>query len=286
MRRYVTMALVSFVLITGLAALGGLLHGKGESCDPAEGDEQVIPAIEEGPAFSKDMTYIRDIPLPLDEAMEQHLTEFRTKAKELMLKYPDSFFISLPTNEKVVALTFDDGPDAYTTREIVEILDRFQVPATFFFIGNQISRNPGSARLVIESGHLAANHSWSHLRPTDIDTGKCISEVTAAESAIAGITSACRLYRPPYGLVTEAQMAALEEAGYKVFAWSVDSMDWYFDDPDDIVRCVVERVHPGAIVLLHCAGGRNNRRATIEALPQIITELKDMGYSFVALDRY
>ncbi len=286
MRRYMAITVLAFVLIFGFAALGGLLPGKDESGDSAESEGPVIPAIEEGSAFPRDMAYVRDVPLPLDEAMEQHLSEFRTKAKQLQLKYPDSFFISLPTKEKVVALTFDDGPDAYATKEIVQILDRFQVQATFFFIGNQISQNHEYARLVIESGHLAANHSWSHLRPTDIDEAKCINEVTAAESAISGIAYASKLYRPPYGLVTEDQMAALDEAGYKVFAWSVDSMDWYFDDPDDIVRCVVERVHPGAIVLMHCAGGRNNRQATIEALPQIITKLKDMGYRFVALDRY
>lgn len=284
MHRFKRITILASILIFSIVMPGSLLPGKSDS--PAESKKPVIPTTDGNLVFTNDMAYIREVPLPLDEAMEQHLKEYRTKAKQLQLKFPDSFILSIPTSEKIVALTFDDGPDAGTTKEIVEILNQFQVPATFFFIGNQISQNHEAARLVIESGHLAANHSWSHLRPTEIDAGKCIDEVIAAENAISNLTTTAKLYRPPYGLLTEEQMTALVEAGYKVFAWSVDSMDWYFDDPNDIVKCVVENIHPGAIVLLHSAGGKSNRQATIEALPLIITALKDMGYRFVTLDRY
>jgi peptidoglycan/xylan/chitin deacetylase (PgdA/CDA1 family) len=93
-----------------------------------------------------------------------------------------------------------------------------------------------------------------------------------------------KLYRPPFGLVTQEQMAVLDKHGYTVVAWSVDSMDWYFDNPEDIARCVIEAIHPGAIILLHSAGGKDNRTATIEALPVIIENLKSQGYKLVTVN--
>ncbi|NLA85440.1 MAG: polysaccharide deacetylase family protein [Clostridiales bacterium] len=228
-------------------------------------------------------TGVREIPFSLEPYMEAHLREFRNKAQLLNQEFPDSFLISTDETKKTIALTFDDGPDDKATLEIVNILNSYEVPGTFFLIGNQINRHPDIVQAIIDSGHKIANHSWSHKRPTDISTNEMLEEAENAWEIISSYDSFTRLYRPPYGLVNRSQMPALIEAGYKVVCWSIDSMDWYFDSPEKIAACVTETAHPGAIVLMHSAGGLRNRQATIEALPIIIEKLMEEGYEFISL---
>lgn len=227
---------------------------------------------------------IREIPVPLDDTMAEHLNQFRKQAAALHRAHPDAFVLSLPTDEKVVALTFDDGPDRHGTLKILRQLNQFDVPATFFFIGNNLAQYPAVVEAVHEGGHLIANHSWSHGRPLQMDAQELLLEVENTQRRLLHWFEPIPLYRPPYGLVTEEQLLRLQASGYITAAWSVDSMDWYFDDPETIAVCVLEAIHPGAIILMHSAGGKNHRRGTLEALPIIIRTLKDQGYSFVTLE--
>jgi len=229
--------------------------------------------------------YVREIPLPLEPEIDERLARFREKAEKLNQQFPDHFVISLNTAEKTVALTFDDGPDSDSTLEIVNILNKYKVPGTFFLLGTQIDKHPHIVNTILESGHSIGNHSWSHKRPTDINTEAVMDEVVKTGQRLAGYGVDTKLYRPPYGLVNPSQMPALIEAGYRVICWSIDSMDWYFDNPNQIAACVIDSIHPGAIVLMHSAGGKNNRKATIEALPVIIERLLDKGYRFTILDQ-
>lgn len=232
--------------------------------------------------------YVREIPIPLDQEMDDHLVQFRNKARMLVQEFPKSFQISLTqtkieTYEKTIALTFDDGPDSSATLKVVNILNKYGVPGTFFLIGQQMDSYPDIVNAILDGGHTIANHGWSHMRPTDISTDLLMSETDKTQEVIAGHNVSTKLYRPPYGLVKRTQMPALIEAGYQVVGWSIDSMDWYFNDPEQIVTCVVENAHPGAIVLMHSAGGSDSRKATIEALPIIIEILQKEGYSFVSI---
>jgi len=230
-----------------------------------------------------DNIYVREIPVPLDADMQDHLAQFRERAKLLNREFPHSFTISMKGTEKAIALTFDDGPDNSSTPKIVEILNNYNIHGTFFMLGQQMTGNADIVQLIADGGHAIANHSWSHLRPTDASVDQLMDEADKTQQEISKYSTGTKLFRPPYGLVDRTQMPALIEAGYNVVCWSVDSMDWYFDDPKLIVECVVKNAHPGAIVLMHCAGGRDNRNATIEALPEIIETLKKEGYSFVRL---
>jgi len=229
--------------------------------------------------------YVRKIPIKLEPEIESHLAQFRKEAGLLHQKYPDSFLISTGSVHKTIALTFDDGPDADATMKIIDILNDYDIPGTFFLIGQQIDRYPEMVRIITENGHSIGNHSWSHKRPTDLSIEELMNEVTKAEQRINSNGTATKLYRPPYGIVNPLQMPVLIEAGYRVICWSVDSMDWYFDNPEQIAACVTESAHPGAIVLMHSAGGQNNRQATIEALPVIIETLSEKGYRFISLDQ-
>jgi peptidoglycan/xylan/chitin deacetylase (PgdA/CDA1 family) len=227
---------------------------------------------------------VKEIPIPLGTEMDTHLREFRIQAQTLQSKFPDSFIISGLSAEKLAALTFDDGPDGESTEKIASILDSYGVPGTFFFVGQHISRYERAYNAVLLSSHEIGNHSWSHLRPTELSIYELLNEVDLCQAALNAGEQGKKLYRPPFGLVTQEQMAVLDKHGYTVVAWSVDSMDWYFDNPEDIARCVIEAIHPGAIILLHSAGGKDNRTATIEALPVIIENLKSQGYKLVTVN--
>ena len=246
----------------------------------ADQDEPIV-STDRKPARDSNI-HVRKSPIALDPKMDTHLAEFCRKAKQLQQDYPHSFLISLPAKGKKVALTFDDGPDGSSMPKILDILNHYQVPGTFFFIGQQMKGFPETIQRAQAEGHVLANHSWSHIRPTDVRSDTLMGEVQRTQDVLAHYGTKTKFFRP-FGLVTKKQMTELIQAGFQTVAWSIDSMDWYFDNPDDIVTCVVENIHPGAIVLMHSSGGPTNRRATIESLPIIIETLRAKGYRFVTL---
>ena|GEM_PF-395945 len=224
---------------------------------------------------------LRVPPLNLDENMIRHLEEFRVQAGELSKQYPADYLLYAPGEEKRIALTFDDGPDLYATPRILDILKEAGVRATFFVQGQNGAKYPDILDRMSREGHLIANHSWSHPRPFSIEDEALLEEVEKTQALLEDMP---RFFRPPYGLVSPSQMEKFIQAGYRAVAWSVDSMDWYAEDPDEIKKCVLENIHPGAIILMHCAGGPDNRRATVEALGDILAALKDRGYEPVTID--
>ncbi len=228
---------------------------------------------------------ITEPPIDMDENTRTHLKNFRSEAARLCQLYPESFLCSLPAQEKKVALTFDDGPDSKSTAKVLDILEYYDIPATFFLIGQNIDRHREVVDRAIKNGHQIANHSWTHIRPTSASTLELIDEVEKTQAKLQEMGVTAKVLRPPYGLVTLQQMEALKSLGYKTVIWSIDSMDWYTTDPQEIVECVLGNVHPGAIILMHCAGGPDNRRGTVEALPLIISALKREGYEFVTIQQ-
>lgn len=125
-------------------------------------------------------------------------------------------------------------------------------------MGENIKSYPNVVKRMIDEGHQVANHSWSHLRPTDLSLEEFILEVDTAEKILqdTNISSQFFYYRPPYGLVTPIQIEAMETKRYKIISWSIDSLDWLVSEPEKIRDKVIYSAHPGAIVLMHSAGGR------------------------------
>jgi peptidoglycan/xylan/chitin deacetylase (PgdA/CDA1 family) len=182
------------------------------------------------------------------------------------------------TKPKQVALTFDGGPSGYTPK-IERILQRKHVIATFFWVGSRTFGWEKVVRRVSDKGHEIANHSWFHDDLTKLSAEAVRRDLAKTNRRLADLTGERpTLFRPPYGAVNQQVRRVASSLDLRTVLWDADSIDW-MSDCREIVRRVLDRVHPGATVLLHDGGG--NRSATICALPRIIRELRSRNYRFV-----
>jgi polysaccharide deacetylase family sporulation protein PdaB len=191
----------------------------------------------------------------------------------------------VPTEDKVIALTFDDGPDALNTAPILDLLEKYDAKATFFLVGNKVERNPELVKRELAQGHELANHTYSHSylgNKTTADNMK--KDILRAEKVIFSITGQkCRFFRPPGGYLNERLVNTAVEQGYIVVMWSwhQDSRDWSTPGVKKIVDSVLNRVQNGDIVLFH--EYVEGKTQTIAALEQILPELKKRGYHCVTI---
>ena len=188
-----------------------------------------------------------------------------------------------PSNkEKVIALTIDDGPWPKTTAEMLDILKRNNVKATFFWVGSALQENPEIAKRVVAEGHAIGNHTWHHwYRKMDEATAK--SEIEKTNELIYKTTGVkTSFFRPPGGYLNNGLAAYAKSQKNSVVMWSVTSAD---TDPrakyQVFVKNVIRDAKPGALVLMHDGGG--NRYRPVKALPEIISGLKQQGYRFVTV---
>lgn len=179
---------------------------------------------------------------------------------------------------KVVALTFDDGPDPTLTPRLLKILKQNKVHATFFEVGNSVSRYPKISRAVLAGGNELGNHSWNHPDFNAIGTSKTVSQVTRTNAAIYKATGQLPEYvRPPYGNITAAEGRAIEQP---IIRWSVDSRDWAYLNTQKDIHSVVSATRSGSIVLMH-----DIHAPSVAAVPTIIHQLKAKGYKFVTVSQ-
>jgi peptidoglycan-N-acetylglucosamine deacetylase len=183
--------------------------------------------------------------------------------------------------KRVIALTFDDGPSPYTPA-VLAVLQQYRVPATFFEIGDEVARDPRDSRLVAAAGYPVENHTWSHpdlstLAP--IAVGAQIDMAQEEIRAVTGTTPDC--VRPPDDAWNAGVLDAVAVRGLTTMSYSVDPRDWTRPGVPAIVHAVVDAAFPGAVVDMHDGGG--DRSQTVAALPQIITQLRAAGYSFVSI---
>lgn len=196
-----------------------------------------------------------------------------------------------PGNERRVALTFDDGPSAPFTEQILDVLRRKNVTATFFVCGDNTERHPEIVRRISEEGHTLGNHTYSHPFLLFKSRRKIAEEIDRTQTAIEKIAEVRpALFRPPYGIRWPGLMPVLAERGMKMVMWSATGYDWKYK-ADAIVRATVGELKPGAVILLH--DGREARPAnevdrsdTVAALPAIIDEARAAGFEFVSLQDF
>ncbi|MGG6310788.1 polysaccharide deacetylase family protein [Paenibacillus macerans] len=194
------------------------------------------------------------------------------------------YFNGSSKDGKQVALTFDDGPDSIVTPKILEVLKENHIKATFFILGEQAEAYPDMVRRIAEEGHVIGNHSWSHPRFDDLSMNEAMKQVEDTQKVLEDMIGYRPiLFRPPYGELGEDKLDRINQMNLAVVNWSVDTMDWSGVSSKEIMRLVRKELSPGGIVLQHTANGKDHLSNTIEALKQMIPELKEEGYSFVTV---
>ena len=183
------------------------------------------------------------------------------------------------TDKKVVALTYDDGPNPPYTNKLLSVLNKFQVKATFFVIGKRVENNRAIAQRILDEGHELGNHSYSHTKLINQSLAVIKSEVSKTDKILneLGVTSDIH-FRAPLGLKRVRLPWELARRQKINVLWDVDPKDYKGDDPEEIADFVVRNVKPGSIILLH--DGEGNRSRTVMATEIIAEQLQAKGYQF------
>lgn len=187
----------------------------------------------------------------------------------------------LNTKNKIMALTFDDGPDPRFTPQILQVLKEHGVKATFFLLGRQAERYPAITALIAGEGHETGIHSYDHKFLNRLPAAQVQKEIDRTYDVIYRITGKKPLlFRPPYGFRNSRVLKAAANRGLKIILWTPRANPRDFENPGikKIVSRVLANARPGVIVLLHDHGG--DRRQTVLATEIIITKLKARGYEF------
>ncbi len=185
------------------------------------------------------------------------------------------------TSKKIIALTFDDGPDDNTTSKILLILKEKKVKATFFCIGKRIAGNELIIQQMHLDQHLIGNHSYSHHFWFDVfSVNKMLKDLQKTDILINQITGNKPIYfRPPYGVTNPNVAKTIKIGKYIPIGWNVRSMDTISKNPEQLISKLKNAICPGAIILLH-----DTMNITVSILPLLIEEIKANGYTFVRVD--
>jgi peptidoglycan/xylan/chitin deacetylase (PgdA/CDA1 family) len=191
------------------------------------------------------------------------------------------------TDKSPVALTFDDGPDPEYTPQLLAILERHNVRATFFMVGQRAARHSELVRRVAEAGHAVANHSWDHPVFATISGPQRREQIRACGNALAPYGK--RFFRAPFGTLNAASLWDVFFLRYEVIGWNLDVKDWTEENPRLMADLLIDRCRPGSIVLLHDAVMPNegaklheDREAMFQAL-NLFLERKGREFQFVTI---
>ena len=178
--------------------------------------------------------------------------------------------------QKLVALTFDDGPNAATTPQALDILAKYHVKGTFFMLGKNIAGNEQLVKRVHDEGHEIGNHSWSHPQLPTLALEQAKKQIEDTQAALrAVIGESPKMMRPPYGAINNTLRNAVDMS---FIMWNVDSLDWKNRNTGSIMEQVKKQTYPGSIILMH-----DIHQTTINALPSVIEYLKKNGYTLVTV---
>jgi peptidoglycan/xylan/chitin deacetylase (PgdA/CDA1 family) len=218
--------------------------------------------------------------LPVQQTQQKRLT-----LVQLRNKYPQVFKLNGSPREKKIALTFDDGPDNKYTPQILDVLHKYRVPATFFVVGSRSKTHPAIIKRIVNEGHALGNHSYNHPNPAHLSEAQFQNQIENTQRVLRQIIGfEPRLIRTPYGALNEAQLHWAARHGFVVVNWDIDSLDWKQLDSAQVLANILSHAHQGAIVLQHSAGGdRQDLSGTVKALPTVIEKLKMQGYELVTV---
>ncbi len=261
----------------------------------------------EEPALVKGSTVKSNVPLFIGEGEIIHIKTLATTGTRqwqttpsgwvkaeyyTKLPIPTTIKLSGKPDGKVISLTFDDGPDPSYTGEILDILKRNGVKATFFVIGQNAVQNPALIKRIEDEGHEIGNHTYTHAEVSKISSFQFNMELNATQRFVQQVTGkSMTLYRSPYQadampttMVELLPIWRAQQLGYTMVGESIDTTDWKLHvSTDAIVKAVYQGLDDGNVILMHDAGG--DRSKTVEALPKILNTLKRDGYQFVTVNQ-
>ena len=189
------------------------------------------------------------------------------------------------TTRQKIYLTFDSGYENGCTAKILDVLQKHQVPAAFFLVGNYIQRNPELVKRMVDEGHTVGNHTMHHYDMSRIsDRASFAKELTDLEDLYRQVTGRemRKYYRPPQGIYSQENLEMAKAMGYQTVFWSLAYVDWLTDNQPTAEQAfskLLPRIHSGAVVLLHSTSQTN---AAI--LDQLLTKWEEMGYRFGTME--
>lgn len=208
------------------------------------------------------------------ELIAQHQSELRRQMGR------DTLMYGTPSKREI-ALTFDDGPHPGYTEQILAILKKYDVKATFFLVGEMAEKHPELVMAEVTAGHNIGNHTYHHVNLTQIPTGYVATEVEACNEVLQSITSKpVHLFRPPGGDYNDSVREVGEVLDLRLILWTDDPGDYASPGAQVIKDRIMRDIGNGGIILIH-----DGVQQTLDALPDILQTLKDRGYKFVTIDQ-
>lgn len=196
-------------------------------------------------------------------------------------------FIGLGRGSKLLALTYDDGPNDPWTPCLLEVLARQDVHATFFMLGRFVTQRPDIVRQVATAGHAIGNHTYTHPNLIFASRAQVLAQIEDCDRAITdAIGEHAKLFRPPFGGRRPDVLAEARRKGFVPVMWSVSAYDWNADPPEKVERKVASQVRGGDVILMHDGGHLafgTDRTASVAATDRLITRYKNDGYRFVTV---
>ncbi len=263
-----------------LVAAGGVMVGIGTVAGRG-GGHLADKALDQAPHPATRAAAARK-PAPAASAREPRTAAGHTRqARTVKQVDPGQPMYYLDDGPKVIALTIDDGPSPVYTPQVLRILERYRVTASFSMIGQSVRYYPAVAREVADAGHVIVNHTWNHANLRWLGPAGIREEIAQATDAIQAATGRRpRMFRAPYGAWPRAALEYCAREGLTPLDWSVDPRDWARPGVGEIVGTIMRTTRTGSIILEHDGGG--DRSQTVAALEIVIPRLLDEGYRFQA----
>lgn len=207
-------------------------------------------------------------------------------SNDIMNDYEDIIIKRGNDDEKIIALTFDDGPDKDFTPQVLDILKKNDIKATFFVVGENVGWNPEILKRQYEEGHEIGNHTFTHINVSKRRYEDIYKEINDTQEAVKKVIGEePKLFRPPYRAISKDMCNIIKKKDMNIILWSnLDPRDWSNPGVNYIVDTITSKVQNGTIILLHDYNNlRSKKSQTIQALEIVIPKLKEMGYKFVTV---
>jgi peptidoglycan-N-acetylglucosamine deacetylase len=266
---------LALALLAGVALLAGLVSGAGSGGPAAV--HHAAPAPRSG-------YFARIHTLAGNGAGSFAVAELGAENAAVTRTLSYTPFVRVAGSQhREIALTFDDGPGPYTP-QVLSVLERYHVPATFFEVGVEEGYFHASTAAIVARGYPIGDHTQTHAPMSKLSPKDQQRQLLQETAAIGDYGAPFpRMFRPPYGLWNSVTLALLKKYRMLMILWTVDTSDYQMPGTGVIVDRALASAKPGAIILLHDAGG--NRAQTVAALPQIIDRLRARGYKLVTIPR-